>query len=386
MPAKQSLKAEITIGKNDVVIIKGPAVFECNGDASILGKVAGQRKTTIRGDIQVPVETESECNIPVYSAQSVQVADKNVIGTSIWNKPVQQILGKMPRSVVIVGQNDTGKSTFSVYLANKLIEADERIVLLDTDVGQGDLAPPGCIGGVYRSRQFMSERFVRPHRWGFIGKTSPYEVEHLLTRTVTRIEKGFSRGIRLINTDGYVDADGPGFEYKKRLIEVMNPDSICVMGNPEMYRSFGDVFGDRVHFVPAPDIPLRSPSMRRTKRMKQFRRFLRRTESRTIHFNDVHLWYKGRFYNVDDIPGPLIHRFVGLVATNEHELQISKHSIVCIERRREEIGIGVIRSVDEERHTATIQTPYTGDFNTILFGSLKFDLNLLREENVDDSV
>jgi|GEM_PF-1758448 len=383
MPHRSSLKANIILEEKDVLNIKGPAAFECKGEAHILGVPVGDRELSIRGDIQIPVETGSQCHIAVHAAQSVQVSNRHSSGTFIWRDTVQHILDASPRSVAIIGKNDTGKSTFSVYLANELISAGGRAVLIDSDIGQGDLAAPTCIGGVLRYKPLLSGRLVKPHRWGFIGRTSPHEVEDLIIKTICQIEKGFSKGTRLINTDGYVDVDGPGFEYKRKLIDSTGPDIICVPGNTEIYKNFSELYGDRVLSVPAPDIPWRTPAMRREKRLKQFRRFLRNAGYRTIALDDMHFWYKGRFCSVDEIPGPLLHRFAGLTVTTDRERKMVNDSPVSIERRLGEIGIGVIRSVDEETQTVSIQSRYTGDFDTILLGAIRFDMSLSRAESIE---
>ena len=49
--------------------------------------------------------------------------------------------------MLIVGNTDTGKSTFGAYIINEALKIGLRPAIIDADIGQGDLAPPNTIGG-----------------------------------------------------------------------------------------------------------------------------------------------------------------------------------------------------------------------------------------------
>ena len=49
--------------------------------------------------------------------------------------------------------SDTGKSTLTLFIANKLISRGFRPLIIDSDIGQGELSPPACIGSRIISRQ-----------------------------------------------------------------------------------------------------------------------------------------------------------------------------------------------------------------------------------------
>ncbi|KAG6534504.1 polynucleotide 5'-hydroxyl-kinase NOL9-like [Zingiber officinale] len=50
-----------------------------------------------------------------------------------------------PPVVFVCGPKNSGKSTFSRYLLNALLPRYGRVGYLDTDVGQPDFSPPGCV-------------------------------------------------------------------------------------------------------------------------------------------------------------------------------------------------------------------------------------------------
>ncbi|KAL2935945.1 Polynucleotide 5'-hydroxyl-kinase NOL9 [Bienertia sinuspersici] len=51
----------------------------------------------------------------------------------------------LPPLVFICGAKNTGKTTFSRYLLNTLLLRYKRVAYLDTDVGQPEFTPPGCL-------------------------------------------------------------------------------------------------------------------------------------------------------------------------------------------------------------------------------------------------
>jgi polyribonucleotide 5'-hydroxyl-kinase len=46
---------------------------------------------------------------------------------------------------MLVGSTDAGKSTLSKLLVNYAVRAQRTPLLVDLDVGQNELAPPGCL-------------------------------------------------------------------------------------------------------------------------------------------------------------------------------------------------------------------------------------------------
>ncbi len=47
--------------------------------------------------------------------------DQSKIGTSIWNNIIDSIVKTNRKKIIIIGPSDTGKSTLTLFIANKLI-------------------------------------------------------------------------------------------------------------------------------------------------------------------------------------------------------------------------------------------------------------------------
>ena len=59
---------------------------------------------------------------------------------------MRSVLKQEKKRIAIIGPSNSGKSTLSLYMANVFISHGLRPLLIDADVGQGDLAPPTCLG------------------------------------------------------------------------------------------------------------------------------------------------------------------------------------------------------------------------------------------------
>lgn len=64
-----------------------------------------------------------------------------------WEQAAEEISRAFspPPVVFICGPKNSGKSTFSRYLLNVLLPRYGKVGYLDTDVGQPEFSPPGCL-------------------------------------------------------------------------------------------------------------------------------------------------------------------------------------------------------------------------------------------------
>ena len=140
---------------------------------------------------------------------------------------------------VVCGSKNTGKSSFSRYLVNSLLNAHRSIMYLDMDCGQPEYTPPGLVS-LFEVTEPMIEptylkRYERPLASHFIGDTSPgtdpglYErsVSNLFSRwaewkkateTAKRRRKDCKQeGVMVINTHGWIQ--GLGLDVLCRFLE-----------------------------------------------------------------------------------------------------------------------------------------------------------------------
>lgn len=211
-----------------VTMVRGPAIVRVDGTCSVLGVDVSGRQVNVRAGKALPFEPAAGCRLDV-SGES-WLADPLRAGTQMWERIAGRILARRQAVVMLVGGTDTGKSTFSIYLANMAIRAGIVACVIDGDIGQGDLAPPGAIGCAIVSGPAVDLRDVAASFLGFVGSTTSAGSERQVASKMRSI-LGMMRGradLCIINTDGYV-SDG-GLPYKRMLARVVRPDIVVVFG------------------------------------------------------------------------------------------------------------------------------------------------------------
>lgn len=137
-----------------------------------------------------------------------------------WDNILDKLVNKL---VIFIGRTDSGKSSSILYLANRLLSSGTRVSLVDCDIGQSDLGPPGVISSVDLERQIYQIKMLEPDFMYFLGDKSPKG--HLLQMLVGVQEAVRSVNWRtiLVNTTGFVD--GAAARVLKRCkLETLRPD------------------------------------------------------------------------------------------------------------------------------------------------------------------
>lgn len=328
-------------------MVRGPATVRIEGLCRVLGMDVSGRTLNVRAGRTLPFEHSPTCKL-VQEGGEIWPAAPLRAGTAMWTALADRILGMSKRhlAVMIVGATDTGKSTLSTYLANRAIERGILPCVVDGDMGQGDLAPPGALGAALVREQVADLRDVEAGYYEFVGSVSAAGCERLVVAKMKSLLARTWRISRLhiINTDGYV-ADG-GTAYKRMLACSVAPDMIVSLG-PDSLGSF--LSRGRWLFLHARSSgqAAKTRSDRLGRRMDQFMR----------HIGDGHVSVpakKQRFvYRARSISfTKVIHHF------SPESIQ---GMFVGLGRRGAVVGFGIIDELDGSLHVRTsIQ-----DFDTI---------------------
>jgi len=108
---------------------------------------------------------------------------------------------------MVVGEPDTGKSTFVALLARWFLRNSKKVAVVDCDVGQADVGPPGFISYGFVEHPVTSLRAVTRNGSYLVGNTSPYG--RLLpvvagTEACVRAAERDGADVILIDTSGLV--------------------------------------------------------------------------------------------------------------------------------------------------------------------------------------
>ncbi len=132
---------------------------------------------------------------------------------------------------MIIGPQDSGKTTLATFLANELVDRGLKVGVVDADVGQSDVGPPAVVslGIVEEPVNDLSEVEMR-HGY-FVGSITPSR--HLLQTTVgTRrmVDLALAEGVDavLIDTSGMVHG-GPARALKLHKVDVIRPTHVAFL-------------------------------------------------------------------------------------------------------------------------------------------------------------
>jgi polynucleotide 5'-hydroxyl-kinase GRC3/NOL9 len=229
-----------------VLLARGPVEVITGGEASILGKDISNSKIFL-GDGRVwPIETRTRCDvalsIPLRKADDIEdfwTSDDQDKGTKIWEEVSYTIFHGMasyPKSILITGPTDSGKTSLSTYIINQAIRVGLRPAVIDADIGQGDLAPPSVIGCGIVKKQILDLRELTTQYFAFVGDINPKGYDRLIARSVRRLLNKINTGkedrsevnLVVINTDGYIT--GSGLLGKIAIANKVHPDIIICLG------------------------------------------------------------------------------------------------------------------------------------------------------------
>jgi len=256
----------VTLNPGEYALISGTGqLYVDRGLIEIFGAVfPGGSKVRIRPGKQFPVHAPDE--VTSVSSKGPLLASL-VKGDPIprsWRLLPELFLGRTMPKLMIVGPTDSGKSSLTTYLVNISLTMSNRIAVIDSDPGQGDIGPPTCVSGAMTRSRLIDLRELRPIVVEFVGVTSPSALPEGCISAVSRVADSlFDFGVdyMFINTDGWVD-DG-GVEYKRRLMEVTGPDIVVLLGLKDRAREFEERTNARVVCVDVPDhVFVRSASVR----------------------------------------------------------------------------------------------------------------------------
>jgi polynucleotide 5'-hydroxyl-kinase GRC3/NOL9 len=141
-----------------------------------------------------------------------------------WEDAAGQFL-KAGGPVMVLGAPDTGKSSLSRYLLYRAFIAGKPAALVDLDVGQSHLGPPGALGLALYPPRLPGDDSLFPDSLWFIGQTSP--VGAILEVSVgcrVLADEAARQGVRhlVVNTSGLV-AGPAALLLKKAQVELLRP-------------------------------------------------------------------------------------------------------------------------------------------------------------------
>lgn len=302
----------------EVLLVRGPGrVVLVAGVVTAVGlRLESGIPVVVRKNKVVPFEAESsEATITLsLSDEGDYGYSRAMVGMKPWRDIAAQVLSTINRKVVVIGESDSGKSTFSAYLINSALQSGRRVGIVDGDVGQGDLAPPCAIGASMVSKEVSDLRDVPAETLAFVGATSPRGFEGVLNEEIRQLNAHLERAqanLILVNTDGYVREAGA--DHKISLTHALQADcAVCLGSEPTTMRVAAGIYsslpGCEVISAPSPREVVKSSLERAERRITQYGRFLTKRRRVVCDWEELELRFRGVRYRFD-FQTPLWIRF-----------------------------------------------------------------------------
>ncbi len=297
----------------ETVLIKGPILLEIKGECNILGVKFKNECIGWESSRIIPVEKNNNSILSIIRGRSWNHHNYETnrhhkkFGISIWKDLVRNVLKQEKKRIVIIGPSNSGKSTLSLYMANVFISHGLRPLLIDADVGQGDLAPPTCLGAAVMNFPEVDLWKVKTNCTNFIGGIQPVGYESKIISNIRQqLGTSLKHDLSIINTDGYIK--GNGLVHKIDLLKKIRPDCIIYLGGANIDRNLMELFSHlprnlKMNFMYGERqgaINNRSLTERYAKRIKTFCKFL--TKDKVVIMKlDVsrinYIYYRNRFFS-----------------------------------------------------------------------------------------
>jgi len=221
----------------DIYLFKGPCLLKINnGKFQAVGKVLeSPERVTIPKGKSISVETVADGELMVEfeeGGEREQLSERTIPDS--WDRLAGELSRQGARIILILGETDTGKTFFSSYLANKLLDYGLKVGILDCDTGQSDIGPPGTIGLAVLDRQIVFPSEVEPTALYFTGSNSPaFHFMPSLVGLKRLVDRGLTLAdILIIDTPGWVQGDRARALHRSE-IEMLSPDVIILLQRSE---------------------------------------------------------------------------------------------------------------------------------------------------------
>jgi len=284
------------------------------------------------------------------------------------------ILEKERGIAIIIGATDTGKTTLANFLILNLCRRGLKVALVDADIGQSTLGPPGTIGfAVFKSDPDW-EVVLSPPEIFLVGSTTPEGHFPLFLKGVKRmVEKARSYGteVILVDTTGFVLGEA-GKELKRRKIDLISPRFILALQKSDEMEHILDLYQEnplcKILRLPLSEkVRPRSMEERRIYRTNRFQDYFKYATTHELAIDEVQIEEEVLDPNGETLPLDWSLRINGLL-------------IGLKDNNDDALALGLIRNYFEEKRLLRILTPLQDiqKVKTIQLSSLK--IILLHEE------
>jgi len=424
-----------TVEKNKTLLVDGPAsVIVTSGKVEVFGSlISNASRVVIREGKRLPFAVKEASNLEISLGESgkTEEIDGDTIPPS-WAESCEELLKihDKPVTAMVLGAVDSGKTSFCTYLANKALSQKIQVAILDGDLGQSDVGPPGTISYAFMTKPTTDMFNASAKNAFFVGTTSPSACIDKALEGFCSLLKEVLAGhpdLVIVNTDGWVEGE-EAVTYKRRLVEEMKPNMVFSLQQKDELAPLLQVLeGFSVRIIDSP-LTARERSREKRKSLRElgYRKYLRNAKVQSlplgwVKIEDSELFGLGKkdghtmqakkvyellgmkplhFAELKDKLAVVIGRTRWIEGENIKKAEKFAGKKVVVYRKGDEkgvltalygndrkfLGIGVLQEIDYIRKTMKLLTPVSADVSVVTLGEVKLDKNfketpLFGEEN-----
>jgi polynucleotide 5'-hydroxyl-kinase GRC3/NOL9 len=136
------------------------------------------------------------------------------------------ILQQQPRTILVLGGGDAGKSSYCRFLVAQLLGAGERLAIVDAEVGQKIVGPPATVTLGY-AEGTAEQWTAAAEAFYFVGSTGPVgRMLPLIVGTEQFVEAA-QAALVMVDTTRHIEASGRVLKGYK--IDAVRPDLIVAI-------------------------------------------------------------------------------------------------------------------------------------------------------------
>ncbi len=358
-----------TLQANRTLLVDGPASVELvSGDAEVFARpLTGAQRIVIREGKRMPFYAAKAASFNVLLGANAAVSE--VEGSTIpdsWNKAVETVLAlqQKPAVIMVMGAADSGKSSFVTYLLNRLVSKQQKVAVVDGDLGQSDVGPSATVAYAVATKPVFEIYNLRMQNGFFVGVTSPQLwAKKTLAGFAAMMEEAAKREVdyTLVNTDGFVAGDD-AVRFKLEVIKQVKPNIVVAAQIQNELQPILDCLGGTILTIqPSQALSARTQEKRKLLREMTYSKYLK--EAKLICIPQSQITVEPR-NGVPKNQEPEKGVLVGLYGLGNKFL-----------------GIGVLRAVNVGRRTLKIQTAVEMKPMRLVFGKVQLNSKLQEVED-----
>ncbi|AQT70298.1 Pre-mRNA cleavage and polyadenylation factor IA/II complex, subunit CLP1 [Anaerohalosphaera lusitana] len=272
------------------------------------------------------------------------------------NELTQKIIAEKPRTILVLGACDTGKTTFTLDLAKRLVQHSPTAIL-DSDTGQSHIGLPSTIAYANLTPGTTDYQSLTANAPAFIGDVTP--TGHLLQfcaalHNCLRSAREHAHTV-LIDTPGYI-SDSTARALWHETYRLIAPDLIIALQKEnELEHILASLPKNaRITRIIAPShIPAKTPAARRAYRSNLFRRYFNNARTWTVDLKTTPYQSRSNL-----TPQNIANRVLALRNYNSHDT-----------------ALAIAKEYDPRTRQLTILSPATpcSDIAALIFGDFTLE-------------